>query len=1622
MLTLIYHLNTKFNLSVATLVIIEVLSSLQILQAPLRALFQSAASYKSVAIGFYKDISFITGIINTDNFTITDQLLQATWGCIVVYFVLHLLTIITVTLYYGLYKRIVNKKVLNAINISYLFHSRIAFFLTQAFFFLFLELFSKVRNSSNNSILYQNSWFIMTVILSVFNVILAFIKEFILYQFSKGKDFTGIKTNLYHQIALVYKTISLILSFFNQDSTTVMRVSSIVNIFLSTALVYILYSRLPFYNLTVLRTTTIMTAVILSCSTMSILNTFVKDKTVLNGLQVFFFLFPILMIKIFLSILKIAFQRILKGSSKSPAQVLHLAILIELASEDEQFSSQSRKAAFPDLYMLNQTLNVGLDPDIKANSQAAEENKVLKLSKCIIEILGDALLVHPDSELLLLNMAEIYFYKLHNIPKAIEFIKKLKAENPSIAARTFIEEFYWDFENAHMNEYFDSEKQLELVDYFEYNEETEIVKIKIMKEIDYHLNLWTEVRDNKIDVKKIVEYSMEIDKLFNRIDNHFTRQNNSFKQQFVQAILMHAVYLDKIRSLPIEGLKTVQKFQMIRNNVIHKNGFNIHSGTKALVMISLDKRNVGEVLEASGSIETLFGTKKRDLIGTNFSCLFANDITKIHQYFVQQFAKSPDHKLDYKVKTYGKTADGDLFEVEAHFILYPHLKKEISIMILFQKLSEPQSLIIVDYDNTVVDFSNQLEEAFQEEKFNISTATLAQDLNSQFGTIHQAFDAMHKVEIGFQGAIAALARERVHGPSFSVMENFASPKSGVSHPTMAQTNAERGNITILSEGDDQQRLIKDSIYSPKFFPKSPFLRDKMSPLKKSRDEMPIEKAREIFDKYSTGNKMSFALEDLRGVNRKVEIIANVQLSIFSLEGITYKIITVTDPKKGSITMEKNIQEEKDSSEESKSSKTFGDEFEAILEREFIVLEELLNINQRQSEVTPTQTPTTQLNLKKSQNVLIESARNIDSAHTLQFDFKKKKNRSKNKKDHEGHQVSSTSSVIKEAKITRALNEITNSKKIQPSLKYVFIIIYVILICMIALAIVNFNLTNNSIRSVESGVEIVNLATARLQYGIKILQFTLLLYTASIGLASYPAQTIAAFKYTLIDDIHRLKDQSDALKTAVSYMNEKSLLDRVFTKNINFMTPIIKGQTYYGKIDTFTANDILYNKYIILSEFTNIRQLAAKDDILYTFNNTANDYLLSSKNIIEGTEIFLKSLIKRNLFNLKIILSIEAFALVLLSFVLIIPLLIITRAYNRLFRALIKVKEELVLERVNQLLKAKTLFSEDIDTLSFYNLSIDTINAPEPKRAAKKIKNMDAFTNNRTYITTGVTQRLFKIVIVPLLLSIAFEIFFGVNLIESISTFNSFEKMNNQIISLNDASYQADLFICVFAFYFIFPATYNFRIYNQLPKNQLIPPLDKLKNFNEDFTTLFLTDDDGALDSVIEDVLKGPLCKYVHKQFIPDCLSATKGESNGLLAINSDYIGASNELLTSIAAAKSVGAAVQIIAKYNAAVMSDLTVIKEIYPAIVNHIVSNLNKKANSTLDRGVGFFVAIILFALAYQLFIYILPIRKLSEMDNGRRMVLKTIPYNIIEESKILNFYLVNEFRHEVQGMTYFL
>ena len=134
-----------------------------------------------------------------------------------------------------------------------------------------------------------------------------------------------------------------------------------------------------------------------------------------------------------------------------------------------------------------------------------------------------------------------------------------------------------------------------------------------------------------------------------------------------------------------EGANILGKFQGTIQNKLKKSEFDVSSGKQAVVIVSLDKRKLGEILYASGSIQNLFNLKKTELIGQYFGMLFPNTIATAYRRFLQRFIKFPNIDLNYPHISVGRTFDGELFETEVNFQLYPYMDRDITLIVLLKQ-------------------------------------------------------------------------------------------------------------------------------------------------------------------------------------------------------------------------------------------------------------------------------------------------------------------------------------------------------------------------------------------------------------------------------------------------------------------------------------------------------------------------------------------------------------------------------------------------------------------------------------------------------------------------------------------------------------------------------------------------------------------------------------------------------------------------------------------------------------------------------------------------------------------------------------------------------------------------
>ena len=249
------------------------------------------------------------------------------------------------------------------------------------------------------------------------------------------------------------------------------------------------------------------------------------------------------------------------------------------------------------------------------------------------------------------------------------------------------------------------------------------------------------------------------------------------------------------------------------------------------------------------------------------------------------------------------------------------------------------------------------------------------------------------------------------------------------------------------------------------------------------------------------------------------------------------------------------------------------------------------------------------------------------------------------------------------------------------------------------------------------------------------------------------------------------------------------------KNIriwNFLGPS------YQEFDTFMAHDLLITKYMQIISST-VPSIFYIDNLIPTFNNTANDFMLSNQVIITKTQQFMDSTIESNIRSLQIILTVEVLAAICVGVVFCFCVVIILRSHKKLFKALVKIHESYIISRITQMNKIKALFEEEVESKVFIKNAVSTFEKHDAREEVKTERNNVVFAKNHRYSYKELTLKLLKyisigLIFIPILIGL-----YGVTLVGSISNFMTFREVANQVSVLSEASYQADMLIGAFAY-------------------------------------------------------------------------------------------------------------------------------------------------------------------------------------------------------------------------------
>jgi len=505
------------------------------------------------------------------------------------------------------------------------------------------------------------------------------------------------------------------------------------------------------------------------------------------------------------------------------------------------------------------------------------------------------------------------------------------------------------------------------------------------------------------------------------------------------------------------------------------------------------------------------------------------------------------------------------------------------------------------------------------------------------------------------------------------------------------------------------------------------------------------------------------------------------------------------------------------------------------------------------------------------------------------------------------------------------------------------------------------------------------------------------------------------------DLGKLTMYNGELHKYYSLSTEKKMIKQIFGKEIKIWEISPLGIPFYSSMDTFTSNDYLVQRYLPLLNlkvYTDI--LKFLPELPFTFNNTVNDYLLVSESIISDTTGFLPERADEGLKALQIILICNILCITTYGSLFIVFAVILSRGYQKLCRALIKTKEEMIYSRINELENIQELFENDIDRKGFIEgaYSLFNENKLQEKEQEGKIANSNSYIRNKRYDMNTMNRYLAKLVVLAIFF---FPIFLGfviATMIESNTTFNELTSFVEQVSLLSAGTFQSSMIFNSLVYESLFINISNMFVRHQRPSAQVLETLDEFGKLNSKLVSQFLTKPGQDVDSFLENIFERDICGYFEGEQQEDCFNATNYQTFGLLQLNTQYLVTLTTFIQTLGNVTDFAKSDEIFESKKEEVIGVRATLEVVYPYIIAHVLGKLANQINTAKRNELWFCLAGCLTTIVFLIYICVKPLKYMKRVDLARRRILKVVPLQMIQENKALKFYLVQDFKKEIDSI----
>ena len=1620
-------------------ILIQIIANLQVTYLILQPSFNPNFNVRLVVFKLVRMIASYTVGVNIYNPPEQQIILD-----VILYFMFVYLLAVTGLLIYlvvecRMSKTIVHPTLSSITGIVYMLHGKI-FFLPIHYMMIWKisrssECFSvKDLGSSNCKVQYLT----ISIICCILNFIIGFSKEMIFYKVSGTKDPLALKSNRYFQSMLMHKLIIVIIIIFVSESELG---CFVLNLFFSIIYSYILLVNIPFFNALILRVGLIFAAVHLSFSILVFAG---LSKAGHRYFEILIAITASFFTKIFLSCLNISLKKISRLGFRTPEEAAHALALVK--QYIAKYSTLQCKNDYSEGIMRFHGLlsHCQINPSQFDTLSSHDQN--IQLYTIVLLKINDLMKAYPKSEMLTLLIAKTYMKKLKNIAKALVILNRLELSGPSIQALNSISNMYSKlekvFENVKLTE------KLESVKYFEHRDAVNKIKADMQKEISLHTKIWKELSSDKVDAYKVADFSERVDKLYKKIQKSWSIMSKKLDKSFVSPLLLYGFYLELVRKSSYESTHVIKKYYDLRKEKIHaKKSESLFSSDVAIILASVELEKIGTVLDVSSSVHSMFNTDKERFIGRNVNTILPRFIAKKHDGLIRGFSSSNRYDLDKNFESYGRTTDGHYFPLAVSLRVYPHLDRGLNIIARATKLQTKRLILITDQDGVLIDCSEDLFEIFNLTQQDLDYMKLA-DICPELNHIEKVFNVVYNEE----EEEAVIRRRNRVGSNSPIIAGSLNVKLSEGHYRkigsfkrfLNQSNNDidkgeeyaQSQTTIQIRHEDSRNFLQlEQLNGSNFLHPNAEVTGKFGANSKTdiAKSFVITKkiAQELVKQYSDEIKLTFYPKrkspDIKVDEDGIELKVNIKPFIF--EGHVYKIIRFkeTCTGEGEVTMTHDSNPAYQTSanhhyaELAKNDTNFGERFPTVNERSFSVmkqsmLEKTLVVDGRKEQ--PKVDRLNFLLCKGSEKETVdETLSRENQIQTFQGRRGSNKNLTKISKgpdDTSSIQQSSNQST----RVVKTLNELYEKRTMRPATRRTVIVVYITIALSILLASLEYFFSQKSFSEMTFASSIVDVASSRIGYSIQVWEFALILYTRSVKLRPLVQTAVTGFQANIrnytASMLHKNRDLQDILDGA----NNAQLIERFFKPDMALWIPYSDQTFDSGLVNSITATKVIAQKSMFMGLYPNsVLNLNNSTDVLFLLNNTANDLLVQSQNLVSYTEDYMSKVLSQNETLLTVLLSFEVISLLFIQLSLILVVKVILDSYQRLFRALTKINPNDLIFRAAELSKAQEYLSRNIETKDFsmrVEPYLETFKT-YVKLNVKKQSNI-RYRENRFFLRRLATRTVRSLLSGFILVMIVMAVFL-VSYMSSSSTFTSLGLYKQKLSFLHKLSYSYNMILSTFYYQTLFQNRTDFLISYKSPGVKMDEVLDFFSTANERLISLLADSDGGFSDPFVKTFLKDNFCHLLATNLLPNCIAASVSAS-GLLGFNSIFYEVTASYLSNYRANPTFDYASQMFVPYTAAIQPILVTAFEVVPLLKNYILNSFLSQIQEQKVKNFVVYVISVALLLCFTVIIQTVIIKQFKEIDLRIKKILKIIPFNVLKENRQFEFYLKNEFKKELSSV----